>query len=284
MAYEEGRRNFMMSCSKRFLSICVTSILTVLCIVVGASAAVEVPEYTIDTPYEYPVTRDSVEWHNFQTREERLAACHVDDEILQNMTTPALVETVLDYPMLSDLYVYDTLEEGIDAISRDFSGIRELEKRDDALVYLQSRAVTRADENADITNMRAECLMEYLGETVSLSSEVSAYATRTSVKTPKGTSVSAYKDMTWSDHGTSKAAVLVAQKDIEKTYTNATRIADISPTYNCHSYAWYSQSTSNRYWINDPSSYMEDGSYTKHSTPKSEHRPRRGAFALRRGR
>ena len=34
-------------------------------------------------------------------------------------------------------------------------------------------------------------------------------------------------------------------------------------SYNCHSYAWYSQSKDNKYWINDPSPYMRDGSYSR---------------------
>lgn len=31
--------------------------------------------------------------------------------------------------------------------------------------------------------------------------------------------------------------------------------------YNCHSYAWYSTSSSNKYWINDPSIYMENAKF-----------------------
>ena len=43
----------------------------------------------------------------------------------------------------------------------------------------------------------------------------------------------------------------------------ATRISDASPKYNCHSYAWYSQSTSNPYWMENPYKYIEDGSYIR---------------------
>ncbi len=32
--------------------------------------------------------------------------------------------------------------------------------------------------------------------------------------------------------------------------------------YNCHSYAWYSQASTNQYWINNPYYYTIDGSYT----------------------
>ena len=41
----------------------------------------------------------------------------------------------------------------------------------------------------------------------------------------------------------------------------ANRIAPSSKLYNCHSYAWYFQSTLNSYWMNDPTNYYTDGSY-----------------------
>lgn len=33
--------------------------------------------------------------------------------------------------------------------------------------------------------------------------------------------------------------------------------------YNCHSYAWYKQSPYNRYWMQDPTPYTKDGSYSR---------------------
>lgn len=41
----------------------------------------------------------------------------------------------------------------------------------------------------------------------------------------------------------------------------ATRIAPSTKKYNCHSYAWYMQSTSNQYWMNYPYEYYTDGTY-----------------------
>lgn len=49
---------------------------------------------------------------------------------------------------------------------------------------------------------------------------------------------------------------------------NATRLASSTAKYNCHSYAWYSQSTNNPYWMNDPSKYYTDGSYYETTSPK----------------
>lgn len=47
----------------------------------------------------------------------------------------------------------------------------------------------------------------------------------------------------------------------DAAYPNATRLRDSTTNYNCHSYAWYSQSTSNIYWIPAPESFLNDGTY-----------------------
>ena len=83
------------------------------------------------------------------------------------------------------------------------------------------------------------------------------YYTYSSVKTPKNSVVTAKKytsDLYSSD-------ITKFQNYIKNTYPNATILAQPSILYNCHSYAWHSASTSNKFWIDDPSKYMSDGSY-----------------------
>lgn len=47
-------------------------------------------------------------------------------------------------------------------------------------------------------------------------------------------------------------------------YPYATRLYSATPVYNCHSYAWHSQKTSeNKYWINNPANYYVNGSYSE---------------------
>ncbi len=48
----------------------------------------------------------------------------------------------------------------------------------------------------------------------------------------------------------------------------ATRISDANSKYNCHSYAWHSQSTANSYWIGDPSEFCKDRYYQEVSNPQ----------------
>ena len=80
----------------------------------------------------------------------------------------------------------------------------------------------------------------------------------TTVETPQGTTVNGYYYL--SDLITSTKTLL--QEEMTRIYPNATVLADPTLYYNCHSYAWHSASTSNHVWIDDPSAYMTDGSYT----------------------
>jgi hypothetical protein len=82
--------------------------------------------------------------------------------------------------------------------------------------------------------------------------------TSSSVTTPKSTSVAAYK----SDCEQLSAAQIAAYRQAWRiTYPNATILSDATQKYNCHSYAWYSSTTSNVYWIDNPTNYWADCSY-----------------------
>lgn len=59
------------------------------------------------------------------------------------------------------------------------------------------------------------------------------------------------------------AQIASCNSSAASTYPGATRLRDCSRRYNCHSYAWHDQSTSNGVWINSPGddTYWQDGSY-----------------------
>lgn len=51
------------------------------------------------------------------------------------------------------------------------------------------------------------------------------------------------------------------QANVRKAYPNVKYLREATTNYNCHSYAWYSSSSSNKYWMNNPMPYMTDKSY-----------------------
>ncbi|MBV9791948.1 MAG: hypothetical protein JOZ51_27425, partial [Chloroflexi bacterium] len=60
-----------------------------------------------------------------------------------------------------------------------------------------------------------------------------------------------------------------ANSYVASVYPQAVRETNASRKYNCHSYAWHNQSTSNSIWINTPGddTYWTDGSYTRWQIP-----------------
>lgn len=113
-------------------------LLSIICLFILVMGATDnpAPQYTIDTPYEYPILPGTQEWLDLGDVFARRKACQIPDEILHNMTTDALFQTVLDYPFLSTIYAFDTIEMGYEANKRQFNGLQELETRPDFLAVL----------------------------------------------------------------------------------------------------------------------------------------------------
>ena len=254
----------------RLLSLCLIATLLLGTSAIALEEATNQTEDVVTEAYEYTVVPGSKEWESFYKPEQKLAASYVSPDLMKRMTTEALVETVLNYPLLVDMYAYDTIEIGIQAVSTYFGGITELMTRDDAATVLQEYSTkTRArTTNTDITYFYSDTSLDYISSTDDASADTltdganKARYSDATVKTPAGSTVSAYYNASWSDHGTTYADTYAIDKQFLATYPSASIVAPPNPAYNCHSYAWYSQSTSNKYWIDDPSLYMTDGSYS----------------------
>ena len=64
----------------------------------GETVLPESAPYSIDTPYSYPVVPGTEEWGERKNLYAKIKACQVPEAILDNRTTEALFQTVLDYP------------------------------------------------------------------------------------------------------------------------------------------------------------------------------------------
>lgn len=219
---------------------------------------------------------------------------------IANLTTTELAEVVLAYPYLSDVYAYNSLQEGLEAIRKTYLPLDLLLKRADAPVGLlevyQSASQELGTKKAHSFNMKLELLEVILaqkelsgardeitavysqvldnkdpgiyGESLTsyldvlAEQKITPYAsdTTTTVKTPKGSNVTVIKygsDLT-------DAKKTEINNSMAKNYPKASRLTSATKLFNCHSYAWYSSNTStNKYWMNDPAKYMSDGSYKK---------------------
>lgn len=76
---------------------------------------------------------ESNEWKQvFKTRTERVEAAQIPEEVLKKMNTDELIEAVIKYPLLCELYAYNEFRTGFEQVYDSYNGIRELLNRDDA--------------------------------------------------------------------------------------------------------------------------------------------------------
>lgn len=237
-------------------------LLATLC-VSPALAANSAQGQSVDTPYEYPVLPGTPAWNELDSLEEKIAVCHVNEELLASMTTAALLETVLNYPLLVNIYAFSSIEMGIESVSQYFPGLPLLLAREDAMEclssYSEAAPLSENDTETVVRQTSASVLARYMSE-----SNISPL-----ISTPGGTPIESYYNLTWSDWGMTRAQAQANHDALAARYPKATEVSGINPAYNCHSYAWYSTSTSNKYWIDNPDPYMADGSYTKKSSPSA---------------
>lgn len=55
----------------------------------------------------YPIQPGTEEWKKLETLQSKIAACEIPKETLHRMSTESLIEAVLYYPLLSNMYAYD---------------------------------------------------------------------------------------------------------------------------------------------------------------------------------
>lgn len=243
----------------------------------------ELDKYPIDEPYEYPVVPGTDEWKALDNNIDKLRVCMIPEDILRRMTTEALLESLLSYPMMVNMFVWEVPQKGYEYILRNFNGLQELVEREDfgdvldaysresISVYssMDEGEVNIAEEALGIIAFYQEHPITQLVTMNPLILSPTALGTEATVYTPNGTAVIAWYNITYSEWGAEATEYLLnkkAQKYAE-LYPNAVLISPRSASYNCHSYAWFSNGSPSNYWIHDMRAYVEDDSYVQVAPP-----------------
>ena len=251
---------------KKILSILLAVVL-VLCATVPVTAMAE--EANVPQPF-YSITAQDPEWAEFETTAAMRAAVHLDESVFDDLPTAEVLRAVLEYPLLGDIYLFNSLQEGIDRTMKHCTALRVFVTRPDAYATLRN-AIDRNDQKrlranlSDIEKRMTPRFLEALTTHEGFAVEAIEYKTRqnelmgtATVYTPKGSAVSVITRAEMS-----AAEIAGSNQYYKSKYPKATYVSTATAKYNCHSYAWYSSSTSNPYWMNSPSKYMSDGSYTR---------------------
>lgn len=270
---------------------------------------------TDNTPYQFPVIPGTSEWESFRTKQEMLDVCQIPEDKLENMTTEALLETVMNYPLIDNFIVFNTIEDACDVMSDDFNGFRELFSRNDVVPILLERYSTAnvlsADElessspgdffepatleyliacneikNGSMAEDDLEYFYELLAEKSAERYDADIYSVHSEIyqnyaevdalaRVKPGSVVTELKPLLTPNDKLKVRAVRLSPdytpeekreitRKLELDFPNAEYISEPTFNYNCHSYAWYKQSTSNTVWIPDAELYTKDSYYIEY--------------------
>lgn len=94
--------------------------------------AIENEQYTVFTPYEYPIVPETPEWVALRSNVDKINACRVPDELIEKMSTDALLETYLTHPLATNIFAFNTYDAGFQALKDGYyMGLDELLQRED---------------------------------------------------------------------------------------------------------------------------------------------------------
>ncbi len=292
--------------------LCVLLVATMFGSLICNSKATEEKENLLTEAYVYVINPATEKWKTFTTLDEKIEAIQIPVEIVNNMSTTALVESVLNYPLLLNMTYFNSYESGYNSVRSYFYGLRHLETRVDAanilikkfeslekitedsftfenfekytaiecilsqpvfynslseeekeyfeqLIIEKYNLIEIYSQNSDDFDGKEPVAIPYFYKIRQEYSGIQSLNVSSTVTTPNGSKVSV-TIITDADFTTAQKNQ--AMKWENSTYPNATRLRNPTNRYNCHSYAWYSQSSTNNVWMDYPQAYMSDGSYS----------------------
>lgn len=95
-----------------------------------------IAQVKVDSPYEFPIKPTTKEWESISSSKEMLAVSQIPDSILKNISTEALAETCLNYPLFFEYTASNDERSAIEVMIQNFNGLKELSQRDDGMFEL----------------------------------------------------------------------------------------------------------------------------------------------------
>lgn len=88
--------------------------------------------------YTFPVVPGTAAWINLKPT-ERLPAVQIPENVVTKLSTEALIQSWLDFPLNRDIFAGNYVEPAVNFLVQHFNGLAELTKRNDAGSVLLKR-------------------------------------------------------------------------------------------------------------------------------------------------
>ncbi len=88
--------------------------------------------------YNWRLKPGMPEWKELTTHNEMLEVLQIPTETLKKMRTHDLAQTCLHYPLFSDIWAFNSLQDGMERVMAGFNGFEELFKRNESSLELMA--------------------------------------------------------------------------------------------------------------------------------------------------
>ena len=101
-------------------------------------------------PYNFRTKPGTESWRKLKTHDEMIKVCRIPTDTLKRLTTAALLETCLSYPLMMDFLASNNMKSGFENTYKVFNGYQELVNRPDF-----ANALIRYYKGLDIARVSA---------------------------------------------------------------------------------------------------------------------------------
>lgn len=95
------------------------------------NCAISLSAQNNNTQYDFPIKRGTAAWNNIKNYKELRNISQIPEDIVNRMTTEVLFESILNYPLLGDAFVFTTFQKGIENLKINFNAFETLSIRPD---------------------------------------------------------------------------------------------------------------------------------------------------------
>lgn len=119
----------------------IINLLIIVILLISICVACSLNKSSIDEneAFRYKVTPQDDEWKTFETHAAMVEACRIPSETLNKMTTAEVVDAVIDFPLLFDVFFYGSKEQAVEEMLNNSDAFKELTARRDAETALLNK-------------------------------------------------------------------------------------------------------------------------------------------------
>lgn len=141
-------------------------LLIVFIILIGIIIGYSFNKNLTDEPrtFKYKITQQDDEWKALKTHDEMVKASRIPSEILKKMTTEEVVDAIVEFPLLFDVLLHNSDEEGVEALLNISDAFKELTTRKDSKEALQNKLSYFSERNIPEESLYIKILKMLLTE------------------------------------------------------------------------------------------------------------------------